>query len=228
MGVLQLNRSDALGVRYMVPAMMVRLGNDQEAYDFLKWWATSGRESKYDWGDPHAPYLQLRGEDMLEDVVLWTVKEAELADQVVVLLIKLRLLLAREKRIEFLEGRISVRETWTEDEGDLDGNTAGHGAGEDSGNTEVFDSLVRESKLLSTQLRSLVSAVQRSNGHFLKMLVSEQKPSALTHGVNSMQGWSRGSKEEMSTVLQYIYEAWIETPMAVERLRDHLDQENVT
>ncbi|USW59387.1 hypothetical protein Slin15195_G127060 [Septoria linicola] len=159
--VLQLNRSDALGVRYMVPAMMVRLGNDQEAYDFVKWWAMSGRDKEYDWGDPHASYLQLRAEDMFEDVVMWTVNEAELANQVVVLLVKLKLLVTRQERLEFLKGRMSARESWNA-EGDLDGKTVGRGAEVEAGITEVFDSLVRESELLSAQARDLTASAVRT------------------------------------------------------------------
>lgn len=37
MDLLRLCRGDNMGVRDMTPALMIRLGHDQEAYDFMKW-----------------------------------------------------------------------------------------------------------------------------------------------------------------------------------------------
>lgn len=42
-------RADNLGVMYLVPALMLRLDKDQECYDFLKWWGTTGNDDDYDW-----------------------------------------------------------------------------------------------------------------------------------------------------------------------------------
>jgi hypothetical protein len=146
-GVLQLNRCDALAVRFMVPAMMIRLGNDQEAYDFVKWWAVYGRRNhNYDWGDFDAPYLHLRGENMLEDVGWWAEEgegegegqedegqggegeesdaAAPLADQVAILLIKLRLLLNRQTRIRQFQARELQITTTPEEEEEQEASSA--------------------------------------------------------------------------------------------------------
>ena len=48
MDILRLNHSDNMGVRDMVPSLKLRLGRDQECYDFCKWWATTGQEGDYD------------------------------------------------------------------------------------------------------------------------------------------------------------------------------------
>lgn len=37
MDLFRLCRGDDMGVRNMTPALMIRLGQDQEAYDFMKW-----------------------------------------------------------------------------------------------------------------------------------------------------------------------------------------------
>ncbi len=37
LGCLNLCRGDNMGVRDLVPAMMLRIGQDQECYDFIKW-----------------------------------------------------------------------------------------------------------------------------------------------------------------------------------------------
>jgi hypothetical protein len=49
--MLLLCRGDNMGVRSVVPAVMLLLNRDQDCYDFLKWWATTGNQGDYDWGN---------------------------------------------------------------------------------------------------------------------------------------------------------------------------------
>ncbi|KAI5925130.1 hypothetical protein F4810DRAFT_89889 [Camillea tinctor] len=65
LGMLDLCRGDNMGVRNQVPALYLRLGRDQEAYDFIKWWAV-GTDDDYDWSDPSLPYLDMHNEDAFE------------------------------------------------------------------------------------------------------------------------------------------------------------------
>ena len=44
MEMLYLCRGDNMGVRDTVPALKLRLRRDQECYDFLKWWYTTGQD----------------------------------------------------------------------------------------------------------------------------------------------------------------------------------------
>jgi hypothetical protein len=44
----RLRRSDNLGLRDMMPAIMLRLDLDQECYDFVKWWVTCDPDGNYD------------------------------------------------------------------------------------------------------------------------------------------------------------------------------------
>lgn len=62
---LRLNRSDNMGVRDLVPSLYLRLGRDQECYDFLKWWYT-GTDSRYDWGNTSLLYLNIKDADAFE------------------------------------------------------------------------------------------------------------------------------------------------------------------
>ena len=64
--ILRLCRSDNMGVRDVLPALELRLGNDQQCYDFCKWWATTGQEGDYDWGNMDNPYLNVKDADVLE------------------------------------------------------------------------------------------------------------------------------------------------------------------
>ncbi|KAI1204932.1 uncharacterized protein F4807DRAFT_445068 [Annulohypoxylon truncatum] len=66
--MLQLNRRDNQSIRSHVPALYLRLGREQEAYDFIKWHATIGGADDYDWGDMENPFLNLHDEDVFEPV----------------------------------------------------------------------------------------------------------------------------------------------------------------
>ncbi|KAE9313240.1 hypothetical protein PF008_g19787 [Phytophthora fragariae] len=68
MDSLRLCRGDNVGVRELVPTLMLLLGQYQEAYDFIKWYSTSGQDPHYDWGDMELPYLDVHGADMTEEV----------------------------------------------------------------------------------------------------------------------------------------------------------------
>ena len=50
MDLLRLYRSDNMGVRDLVPAQMLRIGQEQEAYDFVKWWRNEGQRGDHDLG----------------------------------------------------------------------------------------------------------------------------------------------------------------------------------
>lgn len=49
MDMLRLCRSDNMGVRDLVPALCMRLNRDQDCYDFIKWYGTTGQDMNYDW-----------------------------------------------------------------------------------------------------------------------------------------------------------------------------------
>jgi len=63
--MLRLCPGDNMGMRSEVPALFIRLGQDQECYDFIKWWNTTGSSGDYETG-PGEPFLDIKGADMLE------------------------------------------------------------------------------------------------------------------------------------------------------------------
>ena len=65
--MLRLCRGDNQGVRSYVPALYLRLGRDQEAYDFINWYATVPDE-KYEWYNTDLPYPDLHNQDAFEPV----------------------------------------------------------------------------------------------------------------------------------------------------------------
>lgn len=92
--MLQLCRGDNMGVRDMVPALLLRMGRDQECYDFIKWHATMGADDHYDWGDMSLPFLNVRDADVFEDVNYLCGRWGNLSHVVAATLLKIRLLLA--------------------------------------------------------------------------------------------------------------------------------------
>lgn len=48
MDMHRLCRGDNMGLRNYTPFVLLRLGKDQESYDFMKWYATTGDDAHYD------------------------------------------------------------------------------------------------------------------------------------------------------------------------------------
>jgi hypothetical protein len=66
--MLRLNRKDNMGVRDRIPALFIRLDQDQdqECYDYLKWWLENPHKLD-DWTDDDEPFLNIKDADALED-----------------------------------------------------------------------------------------------------------------------------------------------------------------
>ncbi|KAI0517035.1 hypothetical protein F5B22DRAFT_144379 [Xylaria bambusicola] len=88
--MLRLCRSDNLGARDIVPGLLLRLGREQECYDFLKWWGVVDPDGRHDWGDTSLPYLNIRGADVFEEVDTFA-SRLSLSQLVILTLLKVRL-----------------------------------------------------------------------------------------------------------------------------------------
>lgn len=66
--MLQLSRSDNLGLCNLAPVLLLRLGQDQFCYDMLKWYATNSNNPSPSMGNR---FMNLTGEDIMEDPDLW-------------------------------------------------------------------------------------------------------------------------------------------------------------
>lgn len=90
--MLQLNRGDNQGIRSQVPGLYLRLGREQEAWDFIKFYATTAAASDYSWG-PEDPFLDLHDEDIFERPEPYAEKLFDLSFLACLTNLKLRLLL---------------------------------------------------------------------------------------------------------------------------------------
>lgn len=219
MDVFRLNRSDNMGMRDGAPALMMRLGKDQEAYDFMKWHATTGNDMHYDWGNMDLPFLNLRGENVSEPVapLLQDPNGLELSHLVAMALLKLRLLLdlyslknstqvAEHLPQELLD---HVRET-------LVSNTV---ASNSKILQEVRDGVDITPRIrdVEAQVKFLFEQVSKKNAHFWSAVVNPGR-----HLTARPEYFSRGDEAEMQIMLQHNYEAWRETPGAVAWVEDRL------
>jgi hypothetical protein len=93
MDCFRLCRLDNMGLRDLAPALMLRLDKDQECYDFVKWYATTGRRDDYDWGDMQQPFLDIKNADIMESPKYLSGYH-DLSHLVSIAFIKIRLLIA--------------------------------------------------------------------------------------------------------------------------------------
>ena len=212
MDLLRLCRGDNMGVRDLVPALKLRLGRDQDCYDFCKWWATTGQRGDYDWGDMDLPYLDVKGANVLEPLHEQTVhKYASLSHTVANTLVKIRLALT----VLALRKSYLVAEKVPQDildaiqEQIVDGTPL-------AGRKDVMNRTKQVSILhkLQVQTRRLYAAVDEQNRYFWPTLLNPGR-----HLTTRPGAYSGGSAEEMQIMLQYNYNAWIETPGAIDVIR---------
>ena len=212
--ILRFDRGDRQGVRRVIPALLVRLGRDQEAYDFCAWYQKV--TPNFDWNDTRLPMLDLHGADPTESAAPWTKENAihmNLDHTATVALIKMRLMgslqdamLLREKRpdlsIEAVLAAVSESNAgdvlsrhpeWLADVGTIRARMEG----------------------LAEGLEGLYNTIGRYNKHYWRMVLLPGKKE-----LNEMPGpYTAGSWDESQLAFMHTYSAWVESPMAIPALR---------
>jgi hypothetical protein len=192
MDMLRLNHSDNQGIRTIIPALYLRLGRDQECYDFLKWWLVHGFSDDYEWGDRRAT---IKDQDAFEPVIDFLKGFLPLEHLVSLALLKIRMLIdmrAFQKRSKEPEPRTPVQ--------CVSSIVAKDYVKYESGPSHVMSDWLR--KLVV----NLYVAVHCANPHFW--------PALLNPGNNltvQPDGYMMGTKEEMQTTLRKCYNSWAET-----------------
>ncbi|OTA98852.1 hypothetical protein M426DRAFT_325644 [Hypoxylon sp. CI-4A] len=189
--MLRLCRSDNLGIRDIVPGLLLRLGREQECYDFLKWWAVVDDEhhynGRYDWDDTSLPYLDIRGADVFEAVDDFAGR-LSLSQLIFLALLKLRLHLDIDEYDEAEDFGLPWL-TWPPPHtkfmrpiGEIVQKKVG---------TITRPDVPEISESLKNQYQALLAMVHKMNSHFWDALVdeSDDKPSLPS-------AYSRGSVEE--------------------------------
>jgi len=204
--MLCLCRGDNMSLRDIVPALFLRLGRDQECYDFCKWWVTTGRKGDYDYSDTSLPYLDIKNADVFEPVDPFIGTYPNLTGTIAITLLKIRLLMDLQtlERAKQQAGPYVPQEI-------LD-NIRKHAVSSvTASNRGILDrDQTPHISVLEAQVTQLFQTVHEANKHFW--------PAMLEPGENLTtrpQLFGRGDRQEMQIKLQYWYNAWIETPGAI-------------
>lgn len=219
--MLRLDRSDNMELRDMVPALFIRLGRDQDAYDFAKWWTTRGRG--YHWGDMSLPHLHLKDEDAFEEPKWWIGSQVGLSHASAVMLVKVRILgdlrsmQNAERALQVRGGGELVlpREIIDQIRGELvSGGVVAKRRDLIHGSVAKLEVIIAT---IQAQIRSIFKAIDSANHYFWYImtkdpedLLEEKRPS----------DYSLGSSEEAMIMAQNSYIAWKQDPEAEQVLWD--------
>ncbi|KAH0524055.1 hypothetical protein TsFJ059_008974 [Trichoderma semiorbis] len=211
--MLRLNRSDNMGIRDMVPALMLRLDLDQECYDFVKWWATCDPDGRYDWGNMDLPHLDLHGADVFEKPDFLLVKHSDLNSLVALLLLNLKLLVDIHK-LKITRKILSRTRLPTELRNKIELAVIRSPLSTKL-QKEAPGSLLQTESTLMNHIRLLGAALNETNGQFMFNLFDPDE--ALC---SRPEAYSRGSWEEMAYSIQHSYAAWWEMEGVLDLLKD--------
>lgn len=214
MDMLRLCRGDNMGVRSVVPGLLMRLNRDQECYDFVKWWSTIRSDYDYDYGDMKQPYLNIRNANAFEDVEFISKALPDLSHTAAMVLIKIKMIsdLEQMEKCAIIGSKVPPEILW---------RIQFHAAESPiiASNSKLLGRLNYDDEisLLSDHLDHLYLSVDIYNRFFWRRL--------LTPG-NSLTAkptcYSMGSLEEAQIALQYTYKSWAETPKAFKQLGNRL------
>ncbi|KAK1826443.1 hypothetical protein QBC39DRAFT_21233 [Podospora conica] len=215
MGSMDLDRGDSQGIRFVVPWLFLRLGRDQQCYDFCKFWQRSFKgETSSDCRDLSVPFLDIDGADATEPVDLWTSSQfTPLAHISLLYLLKFRLrqgleavktCMAANPGLSPQDVLVKIR---TEYCGDILEKRPDLITDSDAVNAAM--------EKLDAQISCLFLASHKINEHYFKLLV---KPTnrALTY---LPMAYTPGSVEEAEYVFMISYSAWAESPESIQSLR---------
>lgn len=209
--MLRLCRRDAPRGRDILSTLYLRLGRDQECYDFTKWWATTAHT--YHWLTLSQPYLDIRGADVFE----WTLSNdryMNLSHAVCVTLIKVRILLdlrnmqnaARafdgvlpQELIDMIRGQALISSALAPRREIIQGSV---------------DTTAQLVQLVKFQIKSLFDTVRSCRREFWPAMVSYGEPGTKLQGPPFT---------EALRAFVNNYDAWRETPGAIAVIKDLLD-----
>ncbi|GMF20805.1 unnamed protein product [Phytophthora fragariaefolia] len=183
---LRLCRSDNVGIRDVMPTLMLLLGQFQEAYDFIKWYAQVYHDSHYDWGNMELPFLDVHDADMTEEL---PPSDSDIFFSSSLVYVKMHLAKGVEDAIEAheLAGRKALPALVTDS---LVPFLLPLGA------TQSLQELKKAHQKLTRQLREAFSRVQTQNQHFWHAmldpmpLIEAPEPEYYSSGdVNEIKVW---------------------------------------
>lgn len=188
---LRLSKSDNTGVRHGIPSLMICLDQDQECYNFVKWWALSSWRGER-WGDS-----SVKSADPLESPDwYYTIHGFILAHAVSVTLLKIKLMFVFMSQLgEGKDNSVSAIEAMASVQGSSFMR-----------NPEITNCQDKPAAIekVKDHIRQLYAIVHRRNRHFWSELVeSDEHP-------------GNAGDEEERWDLNYTYDSWENFKPAIE------------
>ncbi|KAI4620737.1 uncharacterized protein J4E87_007065 [Alternaria ethzedia] len=221
--LLRMDPEDHLGMRCIMPSLLLRLKRDRECYDFCKWWVTEGNDDNdWDWQSMDMP---LTFEDAFESADMFErIRDygsdppmfSDLSFLLPILLLKIRM---REDLESLRLGGNDSFPQWSlstivlDFHNDLEREDGREG--EDYREGEEYSPLLIE---VENQIRRLYRAVGRANKHFWPAFMNPW-----THLEAKPSSYGLGDEAEMQIKLQECFNAWMETPEATGPIRDLME-----
>lgn len=222
MGMVQLSRNDEMGLRHLVPALKLRLGRDQECYDFCMWYATTGHtSSEYDWEDTSLPFLDVESADVFEPVHEDLSNDYTLSHTVGMALLKIKVFLTMKalRNASILGGKEGLLpEILDAIRSQLVGGTL-------ITDRVIIEDYGKQTELihrLQAQIKMLYRATTYANKHFWRTLLNPGEH--LIARQVRQDDHSPGSIGQMRYILIYCYDAWVETPGAIDVIRQLMEK----
>lgn len=217
--MLRLCRSDNMGIRDMVPSLLLRLNLDQECYDFIKWWCTTGQDSQYGWGNTDLGYLDVQNADPFEPVSGLVPRFSDLGMMNTLALLKIRLLLdlvALTNSTDIPALQVIPPEIFDTIRSHVPRSPI---VSQNRALLQRYDHTadIRE---LEAQVSQLYAHIHKTNPHCWGLLLD---PGILFDKETRPSSYSPGNFQEAQVMLGYSYAAWAETPGALAIIRDKYD-----
>ena len=226
--VLRHNRKDNMGMQEAAAPLMVRLGKDQEAYDYIKWWDTAYTKPDYDWNDMTLPYLDIHNTDEFEPLTAFgmdndceceCVPNTGLSHLVTLMLIKLRLTLDLTECGRFITSTSSAERR---SDAKLQALFTSLSSRIIPDHPELvkaikqgrFDAITKYMCILARQLVRLYAAISYRNKHIWHAFVEQPE----RYWATSPDMTAGGSEQEASLVVQHCYQSWVESKGVMEWL----------
>ncbi|PYI08421.1 hypothetical protein BO78DRAFT_395755 [Aspergillus sclerotiicarbonarius CBS 121057] len=209
-------RTDEVGTRWKIPALLIRLQRDQESYDFMKWFCLAKKKPPVDEMNPAVPFLDIKNADAFEDVSQFTAdwKVSRLVERVhtmlALTLLKVRLVLDLRmlETVGTAIGGAILPEILIHIQAYVVESSV---VSKDRALLARWDHGATIAEL-EKQIRVLMETVQRFNEHIWPTLVGGHFPLAIVY--------TSGSPEEAASILTQCYAAWGESPGAIAFIKE--------
>lgn len=211
--LVRLQRSDSMGVIDVIPALYVRLGQDQKAFDFCYWWATIGQQEDYDWFSRQGVFLDTQEANAFREAEVFTRPGISLSQITATTLLKIRLMIDLQSiyQARELAGPHVPQEVL-----DVILEYVPYSSVLRNIQDIKHEDIGQHIASLREQIGALYETVHKANPHFW--------PALIEPGNNLIARptlYSFGDNGHMQLALQHNYNAWTESPGAIDVIKSY-------